>query len=140
MPTTEDEAVRMAEAVGVPADFAREQFNAKRGQNWRAGNGNPITDWQSEIKAHYSSHQRQRTTTPRRNGTASAVFAIERQLKEARERLKDFERNCDEHDPTERAELWKRRAFVDELSERIVSVRTAPGPEPSRAGAAVASA
>lgn len=70
LPSSEDEAVKETHALGIPADFARQEFNRMVAVGWLDGCQRPVRSWQHYIKQRWSREQRERVE-PRASGGKS---------------------------------------------------------------------
>lgn len=70
LPQSVEEAVEVAKQLGIEAEFAGQEFHAKKAVGWKDGYGNPITSWPDHLLARWPVEQRKRTER-RTSGRAS---------------------------------------------------------------------
>ena len=75
LPATEAEAVEAGKQLGIPEDFARNEFNRRAAVGWVNGAGNPIKSWPHYLKQRWSDEQRQRAQHAARPGGGRAAFS-----------------------------------------------------------------
>jgi hypothetical protein len=56
LPSSEQEAIGQAEALGIPADFARQEFNRMEAVGWLDGCRRPVVSWPHYLKLRAESH------------------------------------------------------------------------------------
>lgn len=71
IPRSVEEAVEVALQLGIEAEFARQEFHAKKSVGWKDGYGNPITSWPDHLQARWSIEQRKRTERRSAKGTSA---------------------------------------------------------------------
>lgn len=65
-PSSPEEAISVATQLGIPEDFAREEYHSKRAIGWKDGYGNRIVSWPDHLQARWSIAQRKQSA-PRRS-------------------------------------------------------------------------
>lgn len=99
LPRSEQEAIAQADFVGVPADFARIEFNRMEGVGWIDGCQRQVRSWRHYLAQRWSKEQSERTERPSRRPAppqtppSANIAAINRQkeLTAARAELKGLE-------------------------------------------------
>jgi hypothetical protein len=71
LPISEPEAIIEAESLGIPAEFARREFNRMISVGWLDGCKRPVLSWPHYLKQRWSNEQRERLGR-RVGGRASA--------------------------------------------------------------------
>ena len=120
LPCGEEDAIARADAVGVPAEFARHEFLAKSAEGWRSGYGNPITLWENHIRVRWNTAQQKHSKDNRPATDKLHPAVIDKQLKEVLRKIKELE-GADPQDPGRRANLRRLRQREQELSEQLIS-------------------
>ena len=64
VPQSLEEAVAVAQRIGIEEGFATQEFHAKRAVGWKDGYGNPITSWSDHLLARWPVEQRKRAERP----------------------------------------------------------------------------
>lgn len=76
VPTSEAQAVQMAEQAGVPAPYASTIYHEQEGINWLDSAGRSVVNWQSYVKARHNQHlSRANGSRPPQGGKAPAAEA-----------------------------------------------------------------
>lgn len=103
IPTSVEQAVSMAEMAGVPADYAETIFLEHEGSTWEDGQGRPINNFSSYIKARYTNRtnklareerrysNRSNGTTPNGAPTANTVYQVQQQIDAINESITELD-------------------------------------------------
>lgn len=60
IPQTLEEAIHAAKQLGIPEDFARQEYHAKKAVGWKDGYKNPIVSWPDHLQVRWLIEQRKR--------------------------------------------------------------------------------